>query len=1175
MKASVSILGIAVAVLVGLWSACAQAKTVEWKGDNSKTAFSWSDPFWDPSQPEDGDDVIIKTEGLKDATVSISLYRCGEPSLRSLTYQQSVNQKCYVILHSGSLISLGEGGFTIVPAATPWSQTRYGWAPSFQMPLCLTASQTWTIDMPAAWGPYYMRMMSDISGGADVLWKICGRHEMRFSSGDSTGFAGTVLANSFLRLYGEDQVNRFGTAGLTLTTGEIDGVPGMPGLFFESDTGCNFVCETPLTLMATNAISIGHYNPCSVDLVAVDPAGNYSLRFTKPLAGEIGNKMFLFGGYCLHPYDTYDAVGVNSIYRSESQRIILDQDNSGLRHKAAGDQIYLSSLLNLGHANALGTDNGEFDLIMYGTGDPSYSKGRAGIVGVFASNGVSVAANLYTPSSSATGGRNDRFVVGTDGPGESVFSGELNTLGNKYYSAPGFRFMPDAGGTVRVTGKITDNGPLEVVGRGDVVLANAGNTLPNDVIRVRGGRLIAAVPEALAGAAVLLGDTVPNRVSVKAMGVKRLSNTNEAISFSSEEGGANNVMTFVNAAKINDTIDGQTIEIGDLVLLNAPYCTTYTNPPIVPNGIWERIADDEDGHRRWKRVSWLDDAEDFRAAYGLRIDVEQGDLFAGRCVYFANREDMATADFNFGSDRLGFHDEVDPQPSCALLTEAPMTVVNEITVTDNRSTGETVIGTLAAGTTTFLNPIHLERDVTVTAPAGGKVVFLSGFSGEGRVTFDGDGEFEVAVPFGDTRAYRTLGGKVLLSSDPTLGALFHLDATKRETMTLVPDTFAGETVTNVMEWTDVRGADPFGKAVARAHYGPGYTDTTYWGITRDPVLHEVEVSGGVRVPVVDMHDLFVRGADAAVTNSAAMDFTWANGTAVASYNETKDSVFKHIRQAYVVVKDNVDEGATYGMSFLGTTTSRNLEHYMRGEKGKMIAPVKGNAITENVIGGTNELDGVVIDDVTAKVYPAGLHLISFAPTGDTWVASLGIYGNYRRGALSYSEVILFTNGVTALEHQFITKRLMDKWLNTTTPTPIVVTNEVALLSISGGTTSFDNYDAVKAAALESSGSGTLDASLVLGEQVTYDVTFTDATTCGCVTVDGVLTLPEKATVRVHMPAGAKTPAGAYRILAADSIVGDVSGWTVTSEGKYPMRVFRNSEGVWVSPEIPGILIMVR
>ena len=240
----------------------------------------------------------------------------------------------------------------------------------------------------------------------------------------------------------------------------------------------------------------------------------------------------------------------------------------------------------------------------------------------------------------------------------------------------------------------------------------------------------------------------------------------------------------------------------------------------------------------------------------------------------------------------------------------------------------------------------------------------------------------------------------------------------------------------------------------------------------------------------------------------------------------------------------------------------------------MIEPANvGNANTSNVIGGTNELDGVVIDNVTTKVYPAGLHLISFAPTGDTWVATLGTFGNNRRGGVSYSEVVLFTNAVTETEHRFVTRRLMRKWLNTVPA--FALTNEVALLSISGGTTTFDNFDVVKAAALDSSGSGTLDANLALGEQATYDVTFTDATACGCVTVDGVLTLPEKATVRVHMPAGAKLPAGAYRILTADSIVGDVSGWTVTSEGKYAMRVFRNDEGVWISPLIPGMLIMVR
>ena len=56
MKTSVSLLGIVTVGFAGLWSVRAEAKTVEWKGDDSTTQFVWSDDrYWDPGLPTDGD----------------------------------------------------------------------------------------------------------------------------------------------------------------------------------------------------------------------------------------------------------------------------------------------------------------------------------------------------------------------------------------------------------------------------------------------------------------------------------------------------------------------------------------------------------------------------------------------------------------------------------------------------------------------------------------------------------------------------------------------------------------------------------------------------------------------------------------------------------------------------------------------------------------------------------------------------------------------------------------------------------------------------------------------------------------------------------------------------------------------------------------------------------------
>lgn len=1114
--------------VVVLAASAACAGTTTWTATTSPV--SWSDAtHWSAGVPAEGDDAILQQPGT-----AFNLDLDQSASLHSLTQNQGKDKKAFALLRkNNATLTLGAGGFTVNPYAA-YSETDAGEALAFYVPITLAASQTWSYDMPMKWGTF-AGIRSDISGASDVVWKLRGRNRLQFLLGSSENFLGKVEANLFLRFTGASQINRLGKAGATITSGTIDDVPGYPGLFFEATTAADFVCETPFTLYATNTLSgSSNYKPFALDLVAVDPAGHTSLRFAKPFTGIVADKQLLFTGYRLHSYDSYGAVGATSIHRRDMVRLILDRDNAQLVPKTAGAQIYLSMCLNLGHANALGTANGAFDLLMY-PNDLDYTYGHSGIVGVFASNGVSVAANLLTPkiTSGSTAGRFDRFVVGTDGPGTSVFSGELKSLGTKFNDSPGFRFMPDSNSTVRVTGQITDLGPLEVVGRGDTVLANAANTVANDSVRIRGGRLIVGAAGAIGSASVLLGDDVPNRVTVKAMGVGRICLTydNGALAFSSEDGKVNNVMTFGTKTYVKpssilaETIDGVAINIGDRVLLNTPYTSSYKhNPTILPNGIWERIADDADtGNMRWKRVTWMDDVADMESSYGLRVDIEQGEKFAGQTVYFANREEMAKDEFDFVSDRLGFHEETEPQPNCALLTETPMTLANQITVTDNKSTGISTIGTLAAGKTTFTGLVTVERDVVLTAPAGATLAFNGGFAGTGSVIIDGEGaSFEIATYPGDPVRYQVKHGTVTYKMSPESQALFHIDPSVKSSLTMEEGTYESETVTNVLRWADVRGlAVGRAQAVAREfREGQSQTDPTFFGITRQPAYRVVETAPGWQMPVIDTHDLFIRDSKVSVTNSAALDLRWQNGTTAVA-GATGESVFKQIRQAYVIAKDNVPYGNSVGCSFLGTTRSCHNQWYARGEKGKMIAPAKESAwlYSDSVIAGTNEVDGVRVDVLT-QVYPEGYHLISFAPTGDTWVATLAVYGNYRRGGLTYGEVILFTNTLDEVSHKLLTAQLMNKWFNAGIGTG-AITNDVALLSLSGGVTTFEGIGAVRTPALETAGAAAFGTSLVLAENATLDIAYTDATHAGGVAVSGTLALPARATVRVTIPTGSR------------------------------------------------------
>jgi len=98
--------------------------------------------------------------------------------------------------------------------------------------------------------------------------------------------------------------------------------------------------------------------------------------------------------------------------------------------------------------------------------------------------------------------------------------------------------------------------------------------------------------------------------------------------------------------------------------------------------------------------------------YGHRIRVTSGERFAN-AAFEAIRGWEGDAAYTL---------EV-AEPSVALLADAAMTIANDINVTDNQSTGTSTIGVSGPYDVTYAGAVTLNRDVTFSVAAGGKMTF--------------------------------------------------------------------------------------------------------------------------------------------------------------------------------------------------------------------------------------------------------------------------------------------------------------------------------------------------------------------------------------------------------------------------------------------------------------------
>ena len=810
-------------------------------------------------------------------------------------------------------------------------------------PLTLTASQTWKIGTEnwMSSGNNWMNFTCDLASDPGVTWRILGKSILRFVKGDaaallstSKDFGGRVYANAGFMMDGASQVSRLGTNAVEITCETVDGQRAFPSILFRfgdnADTSWAPVAfSAPLTVTATNP-SIYDVGSAEIAAFAIAVESKNGQRtwvsFPKGISGTYCNKGFAFAG----EQTGADGGGVypgrrhSSHMRRDTARIILDGDNSGLVPQTASDRILLKTIVQPAHANALGAGNAAIIEIMKPT---LWGSDGVGLVGVIASNGVNVAATLGTTGwfgSTTDGGYgiHPTVILGSEGTGTSHFTGAVNLVRASQTEgtdlpAYGMNVIltADKGGTVAFDGQVRAARYVTVNGTGDVVLNNGANMIPKATgIAVRSGRLIAGANGAVGKGPIAVGEAAA-RYTVRAVRTGRFPRdgtiVGNAATISNDDGVTPTKITFSTA----QAIDGVTLEKGDKVLVAS---TDYLVGGTILDGVFT-VTDD--AAKTWELDPAFDTAAGRLGLYGARIHVTEGDLFAGRDFYWAERlADRTTKPTTLGDKKFAIYDDAAENPDTGLLAAGGVTIANDITVA-NDGTGRTELGAASAGTAAFTGTVTVQKPtVEIYAPAGATVQFFGLFKNEtgGDLTIvkTGAGDAVISQLDKSVTDIRIEGGTLKFSHVDTSAVqpLLHLDAMDDRSLAKVTETIGGHEVTSVTNWADTRGSSyPYVRSCRNSWLKRPSPDSSGWEwsfprhkvdwhyllATRNPVYTVTNETGkaGFDLPSLDMLNAFDMFDSPVVTDplvdmpndSAVFDVVY-NGS-VIPYQESDDSPF--------------------------------------------------------------------------------------------------------------------------------------------------------------------------------------------------------------------------------------------------------------------------------------------
>lgn len=752
-----------VCLLAGVHTALATTHTWTNVFVNNAT-YDWSGATnWNSAgvPANDGTADVVFSNNLATALAYAYTARVDAPwagatgTVRSLTFLGGGNANDNNTLSAGAgvqALSIGEGGIML-------DTNGVRSARNFDINLHLAASQKWFIEMKD-WNQdnRILSINKDLSSPPAVNWTLGGRSRTAFVSGSSTNFLGQVTLNGYAMFANTNQYTRFGANPVIINNSNnlvAADAPAMPRLVFNDLSGGPVALQNAFVLELTNSTTAMLEMNIGGGPSASSGTGT-TLDMTNSISGWISSKsastIRFQSGYPL--WDSryvWKISGNNSAWQGPTNPVT----------QSAGIDIARTCFVING-PHALGTNNSL--AIIAG---PRNNRLTGILTSVLATDGNTVNSNILLPMANQgmTGNRNPQAPVafGLSGTGTVTFAGsfklETLTVSNLQSQTHMLRLTAPSNGLARFTGNISESGgtaiygtPMQILGLGDVGLYGTNTAFKSQTL-IRSGRL-------LLGSSVAVSTNVP-------------INLGDRVSFPA--GGGVRVATVLPLDKLHTTpwldgtffftaaptVDGVVPAVGDRVLVK----DEFANPQ--RHGVYTVTSS-----TNWSRAVDLNEASEF--VYGLRVLATAGTVNGGRAFFLFNREEIAYAPLVMNSAVspsfafFGFNEEPAANPDVALLTAAAITVSNKVVVSDNLSSGTSTLGGTTAEASLFIGDITLNRDVQLTAVAGGTATFSGAFDGPGGIIKTGAGTVILTAAPASTGRFTVKEGTLEIQGNLTL-----------------------------------------------------------------------------------------------------------------------------------------------------------------------------------------------------------------------------------------------------------------------------------------------------------------------------------------------------------------------------------------------------------------------
>lgn len=430
----------------------------------------------------------------------------------------------------------------------------------------------------------------------------------------------------------------------------------------------------------------------------------------------------------------------------------------------------------------------------------------------------------------------------------------------------------------------------------------------------------------------------------------------------------------------------------------------------------------------------------------------------------------------------------------------------------------------------------------------------------GKLAKTGEGRLTAGVELGKVSELAVEDGELALGDGALVGALakaaIHMDAS--DTNSFV---FAAGSDSVIERWNDVRGAD----------YGYAYHWNDWGTEGARPSLKLNELNG---LPVVDFGVYTHVNGDGAgnwrevcppVTAGSGLVFSKPlNGTAREGFQIVK---YVNGNNAPPIVGNynncNFHPDGTRLINLSGANSHTNLKAHAEWSVNKETVDV--HTATRSSLGLTTQYNLISFsleDNLTS--YPS--------------ITAFAYERHQGAGGWLLAEAIYFSQTLTPEERVAVRDYLLRKWKADSLQDRAL---SLAKLKIAP-TAKLSVPDSYAVSAKDFVGGGQFDGNLTVAAQGSFDLLYAGAGSAG-VAVSGTATVPAACPVKITIADGC-CPADRERmlVLSADTLAGDVSGWTVslvnpdgTSFTRRTAQLVREGNAVFAAFYAPGMTILFK